>query len=550
MIMEHEMLTREPTIVLEDYGNSLPVIDWFNTPREHALDAKQPPTPIKQLESSPLRRQDPNTVASKTARRMMVDGPSPRKRRAVRNLVDDITFSPLHTPLSQELSQSVDSYWNGFRAASMDSGAHEGFPSLPHNDTAASLGLPMNHFATTFHETRELGTGSFGRVVLAKHLFDGREYAVKISKKAVTGASDQHNKLREARSLSKCAGCPFIVAYHSCWVDEGHVHIQMEYCASGSLAALLAAGRGERWPDQRFAALVVQMGAAVHYLHSVARLVHLDIKPDNVFVAGPSSFKLGDFSLAAHDHSASSVAKPSFDGVEGPIPGGAPPKTGACAFPLPQREQYQQHQQHQQHQQQQQQQQPPPGFSTPKEACFSGPPPSPHALLPATLSQAGVQLPPSELSQASITSFQDGDPRFVPQDMLNEKYYPREADIFALGLTFYEVASGIPTPKAGSPDWAAVRENGVPAARLAARGMAYAHPLLAAMTQPEPSGRPSAGRLLQSFYSLWNELPTATSRGERDVDPMPFLTVHTVWPMMQRLLATKVQPSAVSACDG
>ncbi|KAJ9471885.1 hypothetical protein DIPPA_18619 [Diplonema papillatum] len=78
--------------------------------------------------------------------------------------------------------------------------------------------------------------------------------------------------------------------------------------------------------------------------------------------------------------------------------------------------------------------------------------------------------------------------------------------------------------------------------------MAYSHPLLAAMTQPEPSG-PSAGRLLQSFYSLWNELPTATSRGERDVDPMPFLTVHTVWSMMQRLLATKVQPSAVFACE-
>ena len=55
----------------------------------------------------------------------------------------------------------------------------------------------------------------------------------------------------------------------------------------------------------------MQLVAALQHLHGLG-IAHMDVKPDNVYLAGEGSYKLGDFGLAT-----SLRSQPSIDIEEG-----------------------------------------------------------------------------------------------------------------------------------------------------------------------------------------------------------------------------------------
>ena len=242
-----------------------------------------PSTPAKrssQKRGAPPMPNSPNTTS------FALNDASPRKRyKASRPLLLGEDSLTQQMTLSQESSMSF----------------------FPREDSEILMRAPTtNQYQNTFVEVRDIGLGSFGRVVLAKHNFDATEYAVKIYKRPVTSAVDRHNKLREARLLSLAAACPYIVRYYNAWVDDSLVHLQMEYCGNGCLGSILAETRWGKWSDVRIGRLLMNIAAALDHLHRTLKLVHLDVKPDNIFqCAGNDShpsipmFKLGDFGIAA-----------------------------------------------------------------------------------------------------------------------------------------------------------------------------------------------------------------------------------------------------------
>ena len=69
----------------------------------------------------------------------------------------------------------------------------------------------------------------------AKKRLDGTLYAVKRVKKKISSENEGKLIVRESCALASLMNCPYMVRYFGCWIDNGHLHIQTEYCDKGSL---------------------------------------------------------------------------------------------------------------------------------------------------------------------------------------------------------------------------------------------------------------------------------------------------------------------------
>lgn len=144
----------------------------------------------------------------------------------------------------------------------------------------------------------ELGRGSFGLVRQAVRLKDGGDFVCKevqlkgASKRAQEDANQEVVLLRRVS-----AGSEYIVQYEEAFLEQGILHIIMEYCERGDLAAYLKE-RGHRLlEEESIWKFLLQIGLALHWLHA-NRILHRDIKTLNVFLARGDGVRLGDLGVA------------------------------------------------------------------------------------------------------------------------------------------------------------------------------------------------------------------------------------------------------------
>ena len=83
-----------------------------------------------------------------------------------------------------------------------------------------------------------------------------------------------------------------IVRYHQAWMDDDRLYIQTELC-TGTLVDEIQ--RDGCLTEPRCYKLLREILLALDFIHR-NHMVHLDIKPDNVFTKN-GLFKLGDFGL-------------------------------------------------------------------------------------------------------------------------------------------------------------------------------------------------------------------------------------------------------------
>ncbi|MGW2562737.1 serine/threonine-protein kinase [Streptomyces sp. NPDC001514] len=146
-----------------------------------------------------------------------------------------------------------------------------------------------------YTETRELGAGGSGRVVLAVHDATGIPVAVKYLSERMRR---DETFVREFRSEARLLGgldTPHVVRLYEYVEAPDGAAIVMELVDGIALRALLSR-EGRTGPEP---ALVVLKGsllglAAAHR----AGVVHRDYKPENVLVAADGSSKLADFGIA------------------------------------------------------------------------------------------------------------------------------------------------------------------------------------------------------------------------------------------------------------
>ncbi|XP_065345937.1 wee1-like protein kinase 2 [Cloeon dipterum] len=140
-----------------------------------------------------------------------------------------------------------------------------------------------------FLELEIIGSGEFGSVYKCINRLDGVTYAIKRSIRPIAGSSDEQRALNEVYAHAVLGSHPHVVRYYSAWGEDSHMIIQNEYCGGGSLAdrlhKLRAAGAGlPLLPERELCRIMLHVSRGLHFIHR-AGLVHLDIKPGNIFMA-------------------------------------------------------------------------------------------------------------------------------------------------------------------------------------------------------------------------------------------------------------------------
>src|SRR5438876_11057334 len=152
---------------------------------------------------------------------------------------------------------------------------------------ANRIGQQLNNYRLT----RLLGAGGFGEVYLAEHLYRSTHVAIKILPQLAQ--DDLPSFLMEARTFR--LKHPIIVQVLDFGVEGRTPFIVMEYAPNGTLRQHHP--KGTRVPLATIVSYLKQVASALQYAHE-ERLVHRDVKPENMLVGGQNQILLSDFGIA------------------------------------------------------------------------------------------------------------------------------------------------------------------------------------------------------------------------------------------------------------
>ncbi|MEO8092217.1 MAG: protein kinase [bacterium] len=141
----------------------------------------------------------------------------------------------------------------------------------------------------------KLGSGGMSTVYLGHDKTLERLVAVKVLHAAISDQPDQIERFRrEARAVAQLSH-PNIVAVIDAGEDGGHPYIVFEYVEGETLKQRI--DRLGRLPVDEAAAYAIEIGRGLAAAHA-RRLVHRDVKPQNVLIDREGRAKVTDFGIA------------------------------------------------------------------------------------------------------------------------------------------------------------------------------------------------------------------------------------------------------------
>lgn len=152
------------------------------------------------------------------------------------------------------------------------------------------IGQTLKHYTIE----KLLGQGGIGLVYLARDTRLQRPVALKLLKPELVSDPDRKSRfLREARSAAALTH-PAIAQVYDIDEDDGTTFIAMEYIDGRTVTRLIADGELDLMGAVEIALQIAQGLAKAHE----AKIIHRDIKSDNIMVTREGYAKLLDFGLA------------------------------------------------------------------------------------------------------------------------------------------------------------------------------------------------------------------------------------------------------------
>ena len=162
---------------------------------------------------------------------------------------------------------------------------------------SVELGLESEPKISDFNIIKELGTGSYGRVLLVQHNKTKAKYALKAidKKKILINDEDKQQFIREVEIMYKVHH-PNVVKLFGHFEDNTYCYLLMEYVQGGELFAYIPQNGKPKISTQQIASIIRDVISAIYFMHHMnPPIMHRDIKPENILVTTNMQAKLSDF---------------------------------------------------------------------------------------------------------------------------------------------------------------------------------------------------------------------------------------------------------------
>ena len=157
-------------------------------------------------------------------------------------------------------------------------------------------GLESEPKISDFTILKELGAGSYGRVILVQHKITQAKYAIKcIDKRNKVNIEEKPYFRREIEIMYRVHH-PNVVKLFGHFEDNKYCYFIMEYIPGGNVYNLVPKNGVRTVPIQTIASIMKDVISAVYFLHHMSPpIIHRDIKPENVVLDQNMKAKLTDF---------------------------------------------------------------------------------------------------------------------------------------------------------------------------------------------------------------------------------------------------------------
>ena len=157
-------------------------------------------------------------------------------------------------------------------------------------------GLESEPKISDFIILKELGVGSYGRVILVQHQITQAKYAIKcIDKRNKVNIEEKPYFRREIEIMYRVHH-PNVVKLFGHFEDNKYCYFIMEYIPGGNVYNLVPKNGIKTVPTKTIVSIMKDVISAVYFLHHMSPpIIHRDIKPENVVLDQNMKAKLTDF---------------------------------------------------------------------------------------------------------------------------------------------------------------------------------------------------------------------------------------------------------------
>jgi len=150
----------------------------------------------------------------------------------------------------------------------------------------------MDLFDNRYLFLKDLGSGGFGKVFLAKE--ENSDRLVSIKQLKDLDKAKQKSLIHEIQTIAKF-NHPNIVTYYHHFIQDETLYLVMEYCSGGSLYDKIK--KNELILSYQVLDWVTLLANTLHVVHKKG-IIHHDIKPENILFTDDGIIKISDFGVA------------------------------------------------------------------------------------------------------------------------------------------------------------------------------------------------------------------------------------------------------------
>ena len=142
-----------------------------------------------------------------------------------------------------------------------------------------------------------LGEGAFGKCYLCENTRDGSMWVVKQIDISKMTPQEKREAYHEAKVMS-AFDHPNIIKFKEVYTTtNGKLNIVMNYADGGDLQSKIKSQRGRLFSENEILDMFVQICLAIKHVHD-RKVLHRDIKGQNIFLMRNGMIKLGDFGIS------------------------------------------------------------------------------------------------------------------------------------------------------------------------------------------------------------------------------------------------------------